>query len=960
MNWFTLDEVYQVTSLRPSVRLGTYLVAWLAIVAGGDGLQADERSIQQAAGERLFEQRIRPVLVRECYECHSGQSQTLQGQLRLDSRPAMRKGGESGPAVVPGKPEDSLILEALRHESFEMPPNKQLPDSVVADFSRWIEMGAPDPRDKADAVELPDAVRAAREHWAFQPIQKPLPPQVGAPQTARTPIDLFVLEKLDAAQLTLNSPADRRTLIRRLSIDLLGLPPSPAAVAAFVADESPNAYERLVDRLLSSPQYGERWARHWLDVARYADNKGYVFFEDKNFAWAWTYRDYVIRAFNEDMPFDRFVTEQLTADQLPLGEDRRALAALGFLTLGARFMNNTHDVMDDRIDVVTRGLMGLTVTCARCHDHKFDPISQADYYALYGVFRSSPEPMVPPEFLPAADSDAYRAFQAGLQQRLDKLSDFMDEQRQQIAQGARQRAAEYLLAVHRRRNHPTTENFMLITDKGALNPAIIRRWETYLNRTRVQRDEIWSVWHAYSAIPDEHFATEAARVYGELFSEAGGASDSTRRIHPAIAATFRSNVPASIEEVANKYGALLQSIDDQWLQVLSETKESEGGGIDRLTDDDDERLRQVLYGDDSPAVIPQQLSWGFLDLLPDRPTQNTFKELLKEVEKWTREQPGAPPRAMVLEDSPTPFDPVIFTRGNPYRKGAAVPRRFIGFLDRAPSPEVWSGSGRMELAGRITAADNPLTARVLANRIWQHHFGQGLVTTPSDFGLRSQAPSHPELLDWLASTLIEQGWSIKSLHRLILLSATYRQSSDLKESERLQRSLVRDPNNRLLWKFRRRRMSFETMRDSLLEVAGLLNPAAGGPPQPLLAKFIPRRTVYGFINRMDLPGVLRSFDFPEPAASSGRREQTTVAPQALFFLNNDFVQRCAAGLQRRISRHAPGDERAQIRRAFQILFHRDPDSSEYQLAADYLAGTEGDWSSLLQTLLMTNEFLFVD
>ena len=751
-------------------------------------------------------------------------------------------------------------------------------------------------------------------------MRRPEPPQ--AQQGEQTVVDRFVLARLAGAGVASAPPADRVTLIRRATFDLTGLPPTPEEVEAFVADQAPDAFARLVDRLLDSPHYGERWGRYWLDVARYADNKGYVFFEEKKYPWAWTYRDWVVRAFNEDLPYDRFVLQQLAADQLDTAGNPRTLAGMGFLTLGARFMNNAHDILDDRIDVVTRGLMGLTVTCARCHDHKYDPITQADYYGLYGVFRSSVEPTLPPE-LPSDDSEAYRKFKSGMQERLTKLEEFIAREREKIIVEARARAAEYLLAAHRKRNHPTTENFMLLTDKGALNPAMIHRWEVYLKRARRANDPVWTVWHAFSALPDEGFAESAAALHKKLF-----AADADPASNQLVIEAFAAAPPNSMQQVAEGYGELLAGVEGRWQQAQQQGE----GSIQRL-EGDDEALRQVLYGDNSPPMIPRELSWGFLDLLPDRPTQNEYKKLRKEVETWSMNQPGAPPRAMVLVDAETPYEPVVFIRGNPHREGRPVERRFPALLSAPGTAALSTGSGRLELARRIVAPDNPLTARVLVNRVWAHHFGRGLVDTPSDFGLRSGPPSHPALLDWLAADFIAGGWSIKSLHRRIMNSRVYRQSS---RHPQTARAAQRDPGNRLLWRFPRQRLDFEAMRDTLLAASGALDRKSGGPPVAVLNGFVPRRTVYGFVNRMDLPGLMRAFDFPEPAATSPAREHTTVPPQALFFLNADFVAECARRLLLRpdVANIADADRR--VERIYRVLFSRTPDDEELALAREFL------------------------
>ena len=949
------------------------LVISAAFLAQFNEVCADEAAITNREAVEFFERRVWPVLVEHCVKCHGPRKQ--ESGLRLDSREAILKGGDSGPAARSAKPKESLLVKAVRRTGdLKMPPDKPLKPDQVEAISRWVMLGLPWPKSTTSPIAGGDD---RTSHWAFQPVVRPEPPGVKDKAWPITDVDRFVLSRLEAKQLQPAPRADPVMLIRRATFDLIGLPPTAEEVLAFeeaFQKDANAAWRGLIDRLLESPHYGERQGRFWLDVARYADNKGYVFFEQKNFPWAWTYRDWVVRAFNEDMPYDRFVKLQLAADQMA-GQagsgDPADLAAMGFLTLGPRFSNNTHDILDDRIDVVTRGLLGLTVTCARCHDHKFDPIPQADYYSLYGVFRSSREPTLRPLLTAAPDTDQYREFSKGMQERIGKLESFITTQRDGMMLGARKRAAEYLIAAHKKRNHPTTENFMLLTDKGAIIPAMLRRWEAYLKRARRRKDPVWEAWFRFSDLPDAEFAERAKKVHAELRqlasasvpSPLGGEGgrrpdegavqqiesepkqDSTTpspalrppsppkgegTVNALVRKAFSGEPPKSMEDVAKIYGALLAKIDLKWQKQL---ERSDAAAI-RLEDDSAEALRQVLYGQGSPPMVPQELGWGFLDLLPDRPTQGEFKKLLGEVEKFSTSGAGAPPRAMVLVDS-VPYEPVIFQRGNPNREGAAVPRRFLKLLSPADRPSFATGSGRLELARAIVDPKNPLTARVLVNRIWQQHFGTGLVETPSDFGLRSASPSHPKLLDWLASEFVAGSWSIKKLHRLIMTSAAYRQSS-VAAPVVPQKAELADSANRLLWKFPRRRLGFEAMRDAHLAVSGALDRRLGGAPANVLSGYNGRRTLYGFVNRMDLPGLMRTFDFPEPAATSPGRESTTVPQQALFFLNHSFVSETAARVLRRadVSRFTdPTEKLGQIHR---ILFGRSPSDDELALAGQFL------------------------
>ena len=901
--------------------------------------------------ERFFETRVRPILAGHCIECHGGKKQ--EGGLRLDSKSALIAGAESGKVVVAGKPDRSRLVEVIQYSDLDvqMPPDGKLRPQDIAALSQWIKLGIPWPKSATIAQAIKDA--SADTHWAFQPIRAGRVPGVLNSAAAQTPIDRFVLAKLEEKKLGFSSPAGRRSLIRRATFDLLGLPPTPEEIAAFESGDSPDAFTQVIDRLLASPRYGERWGRHWLDVARYADNKGYVFFEEKKFPWASPYRDFVIRSFNDDLPYDKFVRYQLAADQIVNDrEDRRPLAAMGFLTLGARFMNNQHDMLDDRIDVVTRGLLGLTVTCSRCHDHKFDPITQKDYYALYGVFRSSYEPMLPPLFTTPPKTEEYQKFDEQMQTRVAKMQQFVNKKHGELVSDGRNRAVEYLIAVHARRNQPNTEDFMLLVPAGELNPTMILRWQVYLQSTRKTRNPVWTIWHAFSDLADDEFSQRSAAVLARFKSQPNDDRPVNRLVHEA----FAGKPPASMKDVAARYGKLFAAMDGRWQQILKSSENKGQATLKGFSDPAERELQQVFYGRQAPPNISKVLGWGFLSLLPDRPAQGEFKKLLKAVEEWSMKGPGAPPRAMVLVDAKRPYDPRVFRRGNPNRPGEPIARRFPKLLNNTGKP-FERGSGRLELANAIVDAGNPLTARVIVNRIWLNHFGRGLVITPSDFGLRSEPPTHPKLLDYLAADFVRQGWSIKRLHRQIMLSAVYQQVSN----DRPQPARV-DPENRLLWKMNRRRLDFESMRDSLLAVSGTLDETLYGPPVNLLSGYVARRTVYGFVNRMDLPGLLRSFDFPSPAATSPQRTSTTVPPQALYLMNNQFVAETVGRVLGRPDVAGLSEMQPRVNRLYDLLFGHRPTPAEFSLAREFLGDkpTPDSWKQYVHGLLMTNEFVFVD
>ncbi len=894
------------------------------------------RGPEQAPSD-FFERRIRPVLVTHCVGCHG--PERAKAGLRLDSREAMLKGSESGIVVVPGAPEKSPLIEAIRRMgSVKMPPKKALGPDIVADLAAWVGMGAPWADDARASPPPADNVAAREPHWAFQPIHDVARPPVRDARWVRTSIDPFVLSALKARGLVPSREADRRTLIRRATFDLLGLPPTADEVEAFVHDPSPNAYEALVDRLLASPHHGERWGRYWLDVARYADTKGYVFFEDANYPWAYTYRDYVIRSLNDDVPYDRFLIEQIAADCLPTVDGKlrgRTLAALGFLSIGGRFMNNPHDIIDDRIDVVTRGLMGLTVACARCHDHKFDPIPTDDYYALYGVFASTIEPAEPPLLDPPSNTREYRAFAKELRAREQKLADYLEQKRAELVASARSRVAEYLLAAHVARAQPVTDDFMLIADGVDLNPTMIVRWRSYLERTRRGHHPTFAPWHA---LADS--------------SASGSPPHSTLPVNPLVAEAMATTTPQSMAEMARVYAKVLNRVEALGQDHLRRAALN-GSPAGPLPVPAYQELWEVFHGPDAPPDVDVN-TISNLELLPDRASQAKFQELQKAVETWRESGPGAPARAMALVDAPTPAQPRVFVRGNPNTPGATVPRRFLALLAGPSRPSFTRGSGRLELARAIASEQNPLTARVLVNRVWMHHFGAPLVSTPGDFGVRSDPPTNAGLLDHLADTFIHvDAWSLKALHRRIMLSATYRQVSDDRPSSRAV-----DPENTLLWRMNRRRLEFESLRDALLAVSGRLDRTIGGPPVGDLSSA--RRTLYGKIDRLNLAGLYRTFDFPDPNATSPKRDETTVPPQALFLMNHPFTHAAAAGLLARPDVVACSESSHKVRRLYRILFGRAPIPEEERLAAEFVSAPDGGWERYAQALLLSNEFVFID
>ncbi len=812
--------------------------------AGGD---ADEAAA-------FFESRIRPVLVERCYQCHSSRAKSPKGGLKVDSRDALVKGGETGPALVPGKPDDSLIMKALSHdgEVSEMPPDEKLPDQVLADFRRWIAAGAHDPRrESPGAIERPAGVNSGRDFWAFKPPARVEPPPVRDPAWARDELDRFILAPLEAKGLRPAPDADRYTWLRRVSIDLVGLPPSPEEIAALTSDPSPQARERVVDRLLASPAFGERWARHWLDLTGYADQIGTA--NDLFAEHAWRYRDYVITAFNADKPFDRFIREQLAGDLLPFDSvDERAanIVATGFLVLGDLTVVEADkaklrvDVVDQQVDKVGKAFLGLTLGCARCHDHKFDPIPARDYYAMAGIFAS-------------------------------------------------------------------TES--------------------------VAKAE-WGVWSWPTVTPLPERPTVRAEREAKLAQD-------QRTI--AKRKAERERAGKRIAEI----GVLLKNKD--------------GKAIDRAALEKEGRDLEARVGKLGP-----------------------------EIEHAEFFAPTAPV-AFAVHDSAKPEDMRITIRGNAHALGDLVPRGFVRVASqRAGSPlaNPTKESGRRELADWIARGDNPLTARVAVNRIWQKLFGEGIVRSVDYFGQRGERPTHPELLDDLAIRFVAEGWSQKRFIRGLVLSRAYAMSSAPdKQADGV------DPENRLLWRMNRRRLDAESLRDAMLSVSGTLVARAGGPGLPLeylentgglgkggvnppffhLARFRPEqefvRTVYlPIIRSGPQPGPAEArnvFDFTQPGEIAGQRPVTTVPTQALFLLNARFLKQRALELAR-LTITSAGDQGARLDRLWLRALGRPITPAERADSVAFLAEIRRldpnaapasrvvrDWAELCHALLASNEFL---
>jgi hypothetical protein len=758
-----------------------------AVLAGSPAARAADPTAAD-----FFEKEVRPILAEKCQSCHGEKKQG--GGLSLANRAAALKGGERGPAFVPGKPGESLLLRAVsRQGDLKMPPKEKLTDKEIEKLTRWVARGAAWP--EANGA---NATGGPREWWAFKPVREPRVPAVKNGRWPRSDLDRFVLAELEKRRITPAGPADRRTLLRRATFDLTGLPPTPEELDAFLKDDSPDAYEKVVDRLLASPAYGQRWARHWLDVVRYAD------YHDGNPKArnpvcepleAWRYRDWVVQSFNRDLPFDQFIRHQIAGDLLPPPGGKQpyadGLIATTFLVNGAWDRGDADkekmvsDMVDDQIDTVGKAFLGLTLGCARCHDHKFDPVSQTDYYALAGIFYST----------------------------------------------------------------------RMLTELGTKGGEI-----TLQRRPLVPQDLV---------------------------------EKRTRRLKQIAGLNA---ILADLDKKTPKPPA-----DDPTRELLVETRD---------------RVQK--------------------ELLPEPPLALAVSE-------------GGVPGGLFPKIQDVP----VHIRGSYTRLGPVVPRGMPKFFAGENQPKITSGSGRRELAAWVASRDNPLTARVIVNRVWAWHFGTGLVKTPNNFGLLSEPPSHPELLDWLAAKFVQDGWSLKKLHRRILLSATYGQSSVVPREV-----LAHDADNRWLGRFTPRRLEAEAIRDAMLSVAGRLDPTPGGPATHDLNT--PRRSLYVQTARWDRSNFATLFDAANPDASVEKRDVSTVAPQALFLLNHEFVLSQAKHLAERVTHEEPKDEVARVHRLFRLAFNRRPTAEELEIARRVVAGAATGWADLAHVLLCSNEFVYLD
>ena len=895
----------------------------------------------------FFERKIRPILADNCYKCHAQDSEKVKGGLLLDTRAGLLKGGDTGPGLVPGDVEKSLLIKAIRYQDkdLQMPPNdRQLPSNLIADLEAWVKMGAPDTRTNAAASGHEYRVDAekAKKHWAFQPVVKPAVPEPADPDHwARTEVDKFILAAMQPKGLTPSRRANKVTFLRRATFDLIGIPPTSRELDAFLADDSDEAYAQVVDRLLASPHYGERWGRHWLDVAHYGDTKGIQGNQrDDRYPYSYVYRDYVIRAFNDDLPYDQFLMQQIAADKLPTAGDKHTLAAMGFLTLG----NRMNDVIDDRLDIIGKGTMAMGITCARCHDHKFDPIPQKDYYALHGIFASSGEPREEPLVEIPTNKVAYQAFQAEFHNRKAKIDAFRTEAGAALKGEMLSKAANYLIALQEFKRVTNGMARYVFIGKRGLNNQIADAWENSLRNWEGRHHPVFAPWFAFARLPEASFAAQAPALAAKFYAN----KDKSKPINPMIARMFAS-APNSLAQVAGRYGSVFADVETRWREALAESEAKARSAsnappvLTALPDAGQEEIRRLMYANGSPLAVDAGRVNQYIDR--DNKLRNKLGELERSLEDLVVSHPGSPQRAPALEDNGNGQNSAILIKGNAGNRGPVVERHFLSILAGDTPPIYKTGSGRLELARAIASKDNPLTARVFVNRVWLHHFGEGLVRSPDDFGLRGDTPSHPELLDYLATRFMDDRWSVKNLHRLLMLSSVYQQSS-----EEIPRFEQIDPDNRWLWRMNRRRLDFEALRDTILAIGGDLDLSMGGHSVRLDSEpYSQRRTIYGFVDRKSVPSMFAAFDFANPDLTTGKRESTVVPQQALFMMNSQLVVEQARNICKRVDVKSHQDFDARLQLLYQLIYQRRPTDLETKLAQNFMrSASTTEWQTTPQ------------
>jgi hypothetical protein len=935
---------------RAAELLRVILVAAAALLPGRPAALADSPQPSPAAIE-FFEKQVRPILVEHCYECHAGKQNS--GGLRLDSRAHWQAGGDSGAAIVPEDPDASRLITAVRYSDpdLQMPPQNRLDPALVAALEKWVALGAADPRDDpvgagVEAGTAGMSLAEGREFWSFRPVGDPDVPMVKNTAWVRTPIDAFIASALEQNGLAPAPPADRRTLIRRLTFNLTGLPPTPAAVDAFLADPSPGAWERLIEQLLLSPEYGERWGRHWLDVARYADSNGL----DENLAFgnAWRYRDYVVDAFNQDKPFDQFLIEQIAGDLIP-GASRESKIATGFLVLGAKVLAEPDreklemDTIDEQIDVTGKVFLGMTLGCARCHDHKFDPLTQSDYYALGAIFKSTRtfgdtntgaiKHWHEHQFASDEELLALKKLDDQIATKAAAASNFRNEAISKLRARARSQATEYLVAATQLEPDASLRQVQQVAEPAGLHPRILHHCRLHL--LYHADDAVFARWHELQHQADD-WAAAVERHYRGQFAEVDAALAEARQRDPQA-----------------------KTLGDPRLEAARAALEDPAGFL----------------------AVPPKPEFAF-----DPETLARYHQLMEQARIFESQAMDAP-AAMGVSDGTVQASLPIHIRGSHRNLGQAVAREFPAVMRTSSVGPIFPAnqSGRLELARWMASTQHPLTARVYVNRIWRWHFGAGLVKSTENFGSLGDRPSHPELLDWLARWFMASGWSTKELHRLILSSNVYQMASTHPQE---QACASVDAENRLLWKFRLQRLEPEQLRDAILATSGRLDQSLGGKTVPLRNRQFVfnhtsvdhtrydslRRAIYLPVIRNNLYTLFEQFDFPDPTMPTGDRNSTVVAPQALLLMNAELVMDSADQLAGELLETSASDA-SRVELAYARALGRSPSAAESQRAVrfiDQIAAVEPTgaatsdpravrqaWALFCQSLYACNEFLYL-
>ncbi len=910
-----------------------------------------------AEGLEYFEKKVRPLLAAKCQMCHGAQLKS--GGVDFSSVEGFVKARDEAALISLDNPGESRLLGIVGYTaSKKMPPSGKLSALELEVFDSWISMGAPWPGAEQQEKMIPashDGVftSAQKAYWAFQPVSRPEGPTVSDPAWVSTPVDRFILGKLDEKGMKPAPPADKVTLLRRATLDLTGLPPTAKELEEFLADESCNAFEKVVDRLLDSPRYGERWGRHWLDVARYADSTGND--EDHRYPYAWRYRDYVIESFNNDVPYDQFVREQLAGDLLPAEDgseiNTRGIVATGFLALGAKAVAQQdkkkmlYDVYDEQVEIVSKSMLGLTVACARCHDHKFDPILTRDYYSLVGIFastRSFSDPslhvskLLYKPLVPGAEYEAYRAEQTEIRNKQIELDNAADIEVEFHVDGLASTVAAYMIAA--REVYEGGADAAAVAKKSGLDPAILDKWVAYLKPTAVPRAQL-ADWR-----------------------------DASMKSRTQIAAAYQEQFTKTLEEwhhdIRRWRREAIEMLKDGSMPPRPKPR-FEPGNDRFFYDVYAARKAPFRFSDEEQKSI----------LKPE--TQQLIATLTADLKQLKDNAKPEPPMADAVEEGEV-VDQKVFIRGDYHAEGDDAPKVFpaiIAGFDQSPAT---SGSGRLELADWIASKDNPLTARVMVNRIWQKHFVEGIVRTPNNFGKLGSEPTHPKLLDYLATEFVNSGWSVKRMHKLIMLSSAYRMSSSV-TSENAEK----DSANQWLSHFNRRRMDVEEVRDGMLAIDGTIDYEMGGTLQSgfgtdsensndrlsIDPASSSRRMVYLPLRRANLPALLNLFDFGDAATSMGKRANTNVAPQALFMMNSDFVAKRARNLATDLLEEKDWSDSERMNHAFIRTLTRTPSADEVDQGLTYISQVRRDfddvspldaWESFCRILLASNSYIYID